>query len=143
MQVKFKKLHPDAVLPAYAKVGDNGLDLTAISVTADEYGNIVYGTGLALEIPEGHTGLIFPRSSVCKKNLLLSNSVGVTDQNFRGELLVKFRPTSGSEEGGNAYSVGDRIAQLVIVPLPSIEPVWAENLSTTVRGTGGFGSSGN
>ena len=79
MEVKIKRLHPDSVIPSYALPGDAGMDLTAVSREIDDYGNISYGTGLAFEIPEGYTGLIFPRSSICKKQLVLSNSVGVID----------------------------------------------------------------
>lgn len=93
MKVKIKKLHKDAVIPKYAKQGDAGLDLTAVSCEYDEYGNIVYHTGLAFEIPEGYVGLIFPRSSICKKDLSLTNAVGVLDSGFRGEVTAKFKPT--------------------------------------------------
>lgn len=92
MKVKIKKLHPDAVIPAYAKPGDAGMDLTAVSMKIDEYGNICYGTGLAFEIPEGYVGLIFPRSSNCKKGVILTNCVGVIDSGYRGEVSFKFRP---------------------------------------------------
>lgn len=80
MKVKIKKLHPDAVIPVYAKAGDAGLDLTAISESWNEDDSMVtYDTGLAVEIPEGHVGLLFPRSSVSKTRLNLANSVGVID----------------------------------------------------------------
>lgn len=92
MKVKIKKLHPDAVIPAYAKAGDAGMDLTAVSMKIDEYGNICYGTGLAFEIPEGYVGLVFPRSSNHKKGVILTNCVGVIDSGYRGEVSLKFRP---------------------------------------------------
>ncbi len=92
MKVKIKKLHPDAVIPAYAKTGDAGMDLTAVSMQIDEYGNICYGTGLAFEIPEGYVGLVFPRSSNCKKGVILTNCVGVIDSGYRGDISFKFRP---------------------------------------------------
>lgn len=79
MKVKIKKLHPDAVLPAYSTSGSAGMDLTAVSKTYDEHGNVHYGFGLAFEIPEGYVGLIFPRSSCAKFDLSLSNCVGVID----------------------------------------------------------------
>lgn len=94
MRVKIKKLSEDAVIPRYAKSGDAGLDLTAISREFDEYGNIVYHTGLAFEIPEGYVGLIFPRSSICKKDLSLANAVAVIDSSYRGEIIVKLKPTA-------------------------------------------------
>lgn len=92
MKVKIKKLHPNAVIPAYAKTGDAGMDLTAVSMKIDEYGNICYGTGLAFEIPEGYVGLVFPRSSNHKKGVILTNCVGVIDSGYRGEVSFKFRP---------------------------------------------------
>jgi dUTP pyrophosphatase len=80
MQVKVKKMHAEAVIPSYAKSGDAGLDLTAVSEEWNEDNSMVtYGTGLSIEIPEGYVGLLFPRSSVCKTSLNLSNSVGVID----------------------------------------------------------------
>lgn len=82
MKIQFKKLRPDAVSPAYSKPGDAGLDLTAVTlniVDAGEYGYIEYGTGIAVEIPEGYVGLIFPRSSISITGMILSNSVGVID----------------------------------------------------------------
>jgi dUTP pyrophosphatase len=79
MIIKIKKLHPDAVIPKYAHATDAGLDLVAISKKVDDNGNIEYDTGLAIEIPDGHVGLIFPRSSISKIDLSLSNAVGVID----------------------------------------------------------------
>ena len=140
MKVKVKKLHPDAVIPKYAKAGDAGLDLTAVSKEWDEAKEkIVFGTGLAVEIPEGYVGLIFPRSSICKTNIALSNSVGVIDSGYRGEIKFFFSP--GPRPKAN-YEVGDRVGQLVIMPYPTIELVESETLSDSERGDGGFGSSG-
>ena len=79
LKVKIKKLNENAVIPTYAKYGDAGMDLVATSKYYDDNGNIVYGTGLAFEIPKGYVGLLFPRSSNSKQQLLLSNSVGVID----------------------------------------------------------------
>lgn len=79
MKVKVKKMNEKAVIPTYAKDGDAGMDLTATSKSFDEYGNVVYGTGLAFEIPKGYVGLLFPRSSNAKTELFLTNSVGVLD----------------------------------------------------------------
>lgn len=159
IKVKIKKTHPDAVIPKYAKVGDAGLDLTATSMYYDEYGNICYGTGLAFEIPEGYVGLIFPRSSICKEQLLLSNAVGVIDSGYRGEVSFKFKPSmaldnrqcvKADEEKlwsiavrqNDIYKVGDRIGQMIIMPYPSVEFEEVEDLSETERGEGGYGSSG-
>lgn len=147
MKVKIKKLSEHAILPSYSKSGDAGLDLTATSVRHDTNGNVVYGTGLSLEIPIGFVGLLFPRSSNADKDLLLSNSVGVIDSGFRGEVKVKYKIVMrlGVEEDYvfNNYSIGDRIGQLIILPYPTIEFEETEELSDSERGTGGYGSTGN
>jgi dUTP pyrophosphatase len=140
MKLKIKKLHQDAVIPSYAKAGDAGLDITAISETWNKEETLVtYGTGLSIEIPEGHVGLLFPRSSVSKTTLNLANSVGVIDSGYRGEVMLKFRYL----EQGDIYDVNDRVAQLIVLPYPSIEIEEVSELSDTERGTGGFGSTGN
>lgn len=138
MKVKFKKLHPNAVTPKYAKFGDAGMDLTATS-RWHEASNVCYGTGIAMEIPQGYVGLVFPRSSVAKKELLLSNCVGVIDSGYRGEITAKFKTTNG---GSHLYEVGERICQIIILPYPEIEFDEVETLSETERGDGGYGSSG-
>ena len=153
MKVKFKRLNDKAVMPTKAHPTDAGFDLTATSRTVDEYGNIVYGTGLALEIPEGYVGLLFPRSSICKKDLALSNSTGICDCHYRGEIMFKFKPAPKMwTEHGEAiagvplkptdYAVGERIGQLVIMPIPEIEFEEADELTETDRGVGGYGSTG-
>ena len=141
MQVRVKKLHEDAVIPAYGKPGDAGLDLTATSIEKDSYGNVVYGTGLAIEIPEGYVGLIFPRSSNSKTDLYLTNHVGVVDSGYRGEIMFKFR-ANPSLINAVIYQVGDRVGQLIIIPYPQIELTEASELSDSERGDGGFGSTG-
>jgi dUTP pyrophosphatase len=140
MEVKFKKLHEKAVIPSYAKPGDAGLDLTATSQIEDNAYQVSYGTGLAVEIPEGYVGLIYPRSSIRNKEITLSNSVGVIDSGYRGEIQFTFNKRNGFYN--LKYDIGDRIGQLVIVPYPTIIPVESEELSNTERGEGGFGSSG-
>jgi dUTP pyrophosphatase len=144
MKVKIQKTHEGAIIPRYAKPGDAGLDLTAIERTTDEYGNVVYRTGLAFEIPEGYVGLIFPRSSVCKYDLALTNAVAVIDSGYRGEVVCKFKPTvlDSFERDPRIYEVGERFAQMIILPYPSIEFEETEELSDSARGTGGYGSSG-
>ena len=150
MEVKIKRLHPNSVIPKYAKNGDAGMDLTAVSAETDEYGNVVYHFGLAFEIPKGYVGLIFPRSSICKKNLSLTNSVGVIDSGFRGEVTAKFKqanpfPISVKVDrsilNNLGYKVGDRVAQMIILPYPQIEFKEVDELSETERGTGGYGST--
>jgi dUTP pyrophosphatase len=139
IELKIKKLQDEAVIPQYAKPGDAGLDLVAISEDWNKDNTMVtYGTGLAFEIPEGHVGLIFPRSSISKTTLNLSNSVGVIDSGYRGEIMFKFRYL----ENGDVYEVGDRIGQLVIIELPKVNIIEVQELSSTERGEGGFGSTG-
>lgn len=140
LKVKFKKLSEKTVIPKYAKPGDAGLDLVATSMV-EEYDIVTYGTGLAVEIPEGHVGLIYPRSSIFKYELELTNSVGVIDSGYRGEITFKFRKT-GTGITNNIYKVGDRIGQLIIMPYPKIEIIESQELSETERGTGGYGSTG-
>ena len=141
MQVKIKKLHVDAVIPAYSKPGDAGMDLTAVTATQDQYGNVVYGTGLAVEIPVGYVGLIFPRSSNSKTDLYLTNHVGVVDSGYRGEIMFKFRPVNGLLNA-KVFQVGERVGQLIILPYPTIMFEETDELSDSERGDGGFGSTG-
>lgn len=141
MEVRVKKLHTNAVIPSYATAGDAGLDLTAVSVDKDAYGNVVYGTGLAIEIPSGYVGLIFPRSSNSKTDLYLTNHVGVIDSGYRGEIMLKYRPVHGLLDS-KIYQVGERVGQLIIIPYPSINLVESTELSDTARGADGFGSTG-
>ena len=145
MKVNIKKLHPDAIIPTYAKAGDAGMDMYAIANgEADEYGNMVYHTGIAMEIPEGHVGLIYPRSSVSKTPHSLRNHVGVVDSGYRGEIIFKFGWVESyiSDQAVKVYSAGDRIGQIIIMPYPQIEFVEVDELSDSERGDGGFGSSG-
>jgi dUTP pyrophosphatase len=149
MKINIKKLKPEAIIPTYAINGDGAMDLTATSKTKDEKGNVVYGTGLAMEIPVGYVGLIFPRSSVSKLTLNLANSVGVIDAAYRGEIICKFKPTLAYIPSnvvipvtGGEYEVGERVAQIMIMPRPEIEFNEIEDLSPTERGSGGFGSTG-
>lgn len=141
MEVKVKKLDPNSVIPTYAKEGDAGLDLTSISMEVDEHGNYIYHTGLAFEIPEGYVGLIFPRSSIYKQDIFLTNSVGVIDSGYRGEVCVKFK-NIGNKDNHSRYTVGERVAQMIIIPYPKIEFKEVDELSETDRGQGGFGSTG-
>jgi dUTP pyrophosphatase len=140
MQVKIKKLNQYAVIPKYAKDGDAGLDLVATSKLSNTSFQVSYGTGLAMEIPKGFVGLVFPRSSIRNTELQLSNSVGVIDSGYRGELQATFNKTRGF--GSIDYSIGDKIAQIIIIPYPPIEFQEVEELNNTERGEGGFGSTG-
>lgn len=137
VKVKIKKLHPDAVIPQYAKAGDAGLDLTAVDIIADG-STLTYKTGLAVEIPRWHVGLLFPRSSVYKTGQSLTNCVGVIDSGYRGEIMMKFTLSPYAKE----YEIGDRVGQLIIMPYPKVEFEEVEDLTPTERGVGGYGSTG-
>lgn len=158
MQVKIKKLVPKGVIPKYAKDGDAGLDLVATSYNHDGE-NFVYGTGLAIEIPRGYVGLLFPRSSIANKPQFLTNSVGVIDSGYRGEVTMKFDSTYNfyiedniakyheeyenvkEDEPMDIYKVGDKIGQLIIIPYPEIEFIEVDELLDSERGIGGYGST--
>lgn len=145
MQVKIKLLYPNSVKPKYAKIGDAGMDLVATSIISNTTFDITYGLGIALEIPEGFVGLIFPRSSIRKTDLALTNCVGVIDSGYRGELQATFKKIYGKNDiriDETDYKIGDRVAQIIIIPHPSIEFIEVEELSNTERGEGGFGSTG-
>lgn len=152
MQVKIKKLFEDSILPTKAHATDAGYDLYAHSKSYDDDGNVVYGSGVAMEIPKNYVGLVFPRSSNAKTDLLLSNSVGVIDSGFRGEISFKFKPCAKFDKyhlawlkdayESTLYEEGDRIGQIIIMPYPEIEFVEVDELSDSERGAGGYGSSG-
>lgn len=136
LKIKIKKLATEAVLPQYAKPGDAGLDVYAVSrIETEKY--IEYGTGIAFELTEGYVMLVFPRSSISNTHLILANSVGVLDSGYRGELKLRFRKT-----GEAIYEIGDKVGQIMILPYPQIEFEETEELAESVRGVGGFGSSG-
>jgi dUTP pyrophosphatase len=137
--VKVKKLHENSVIPSYSKPGDAGMDLTITEIKENNFRQISYGFGIALEIPLGYVGLVFPRSSVKNQDLLLSNCVGVIDSGYRGEIQSTFKKTDPSEK---FYKVGERGAQIIILPYPQVFMVESDELSDTERGTGGFGSTG-
>lgn len=140
MKINIKKLTSLAVSPWKAHLTDAGFDLYATSKAYDEDGNVVYGCGLAFEIPEGYMGLVFPRSSNARTQLLLSNSVGVIDSGYRGEVTAKFKCLSTFHDA--EYKIGERFAQLIIMPIPAVEFEVVEELSDSERGVGGYGSSG-
>lgn len=141
--IKFKKLNEKAVIPSKAHVYDAGLDLTTIGITTvvNECGQLmlVYHTGIAAEIPNGYCGLLIPRSSVYKKSLWLTDNVGVIDSNYRGEIMAVFKATTDVIPA--VYKEGDKFAQLVIVPIATLEVQEAEELSESERGEQGFGST--
>jgi len=139
---KFKKLHEDAVTPTYSKKGDGCVDLHCVSHVLNEQTNqVTYSTGISLEIPSGYVGLVFPRSSIRRTVLELSNSVGVIDSGYRGEIMATFNVNTGTNQS-TIYENGERICQLMILPYPKIKFTEVTDLSETDRGEGGFGSTG-
>jgi dUTP pyrophosphatase len=145
MKVKFKKTNEFAVLPSYADNEAAGLDMTAVSKhrvydTDGTLKYISYDTGIAVEIPSGYVGYIYPRSSISNYKLDLCNAVGVIDQNFRGNITFRFRALSASSD--SEYKIGERIGQLIIAPVLRIEVVESNTLTETKRGLGAYGSSG-
>lgn len=142
MELPIAKLNGEAVLPSRAHEGDAGLDLYACEaahIGPGERWSI--GTGIAVEIPDGHAGLVLPRSGLAKRHgISLVNGPGLIDSGYRGEIRVLLLNTDPAE----VFRVepGDRIAQLVLTPVVLAEPVEAEALADSARGDGGFGSSG-
>ncbi len=161
MEIKIKKLDKNAVIPKYSKYGDAGMDLVATSVDYSNEYYIEYGTGLAIEIPEGYVGYVFPRSSNSKYDLQLCNSIGIIDSGYRGEIKLRYRRIINPQPGRNfvvsdnnippiqwikadfaCYEIGDKVGQIMILPYPKVEFKEVEELSQTERGEGGFGSTG-
>ena len=141
-ELPFRKLRPDAKLPAAQHQGDAGLDLcSAVDVVIEPGERVMIPTGVAVAIPDGHAGLVLPRSGLASKHgLTMANSPGLIDAGYRGEVICA--AVNLDREEAVKILVGDRIAQLVIVELPSVAPVWVAELPETTRGEGGFGSTG-
>jgi dUTP pyrophosphatase len=142
MQLPFRKLREEAELPAYAKPGDAALDLTStIDVEVGPGERAMIPTGLAAAIPEGFAGLVLPRSGLAaRRGLTLANAPGLIDSGYRGEITCAV--VNLDREAAVSLRRGDRIAQLLVVPVPLVEPRWAEELPESERGEGGFGSTG-
>lgn len=142
MEIKFNKLEDGAVLPTRAHDGDAGLDLYALEkfrLGPEE--RIPVRTGISVEIPEGHAGLVLPRSGLARHDgISLVNSPGLIDSGYRGEILVLMLNNDPADTF--LAEAGDRIAQLVIVPVVIADPVEAGSLAESDRAEGGFGSSG-
>lgn len=143
IELKVKKLHPDAIIPTYATGGSACFDLYAAEhsyVDDISHPNVKVGTGLAFEIPTGYQMLIFPRSGIAfKNNVTLTNAVGVVDADFVGEVCILL---SAHSEGLLSIKKGDRIAQAQLMPVHRVTFEEVTELSETERGTGGFGSTG-
>lgn len=142
--VNIKKLNPKATIPTYGTEYAAGADLYACldeSVTIEPGDTAFIKTGLALEIPMGYAGLIYARSGLsCKQGLAPANKVGVIDADYRGELMVALHNHS---KEAKTVAHGDRIAQMVIAPFLTANFTEVSELNETVRGVGGFGSTGN
>ncbi len=143
MNVRIKKLDERAVIPTYGSSFSAGADLYAVldaDLTIEPSQTILVHTGLSVEIPEGYAGLIYARSGLAsKKGLAPANKVGVVDADYRGEVMVALHNHGTAAQ---TISHGERIAQLVIAPFLKAEFIESEELSDTVRGAGGFGSTG-
>ena len=141
-ELPFRQLDPGVPLPARAHPGDAGLDLrSAVDVEVGPGERAMIPTGLAVAIPDGHAGLVLPRSGLASKHgLTMANAPGLIDAGYRGELVCAV--VNLDREQAVKVSRGDRIAQLVIVAVPAFEPMWAEELPASSRGEGGFGSTG-
>ena len=141
MKVAIQKLDERAVIPTYGSEFSAGADLYAVEEAVIEPGQtVLVHTGLAMEIPEGYGGFIYARSGLaCKKGMAPANKVGVIDSDYRGEIRVVLLNHSNQQQ---TIEPGERIAQIVITPV--LTPVYeeVEELSDTVRGVGGFGSTG-
>jgi dUTP pyrophosphatase len=137
LNVNFKKLHENAVIPTYAKPHDAGMDLTITDIKYEDVLKIQYGFGFALEIPKGYVGLLLARSSVQDNDLILSNCVGVIDSGYRGEVKATFYKQTHKK-----YNIGERGAQLIILPYPKINFIEKDELDTSERGENGFGHTG-
>lgn len=142
MNLKYKKLSENAVTPSYMKDGDAGLDLVATKIVKNGLFSVWYNTDIAIEIPKGHFGMLPPRSSITNDGTLtMANSVGIIDAGFRGGIQVRFNRTFKGFFTRKQYNIGDRIAQLIIVPFKTVKPEPAIFLSKSERGTGGYGST--
>lgn len=140
LKVKFKKLHEDVKLPVKGSPHAACFDVYAHSITFRDNGKVTVGLGFSTEIPEGWKGVIVPRSNLTKHYWVINNSMGVIDSDYRGEWMVIF--TKVDLNFGFPYTVGDRVAQIYFEPVHQVEFEEVDNLSSSERGEGGFGSTG-
>jgi dUTP pyrophosphatase len=142
VELPFKRLDPAAELPAQAHEGDAGLDLcSTIDVEVLPGERAMVPTGISVAIPDGHTGLVLPRSGLAsRQGLTLANAPGLIDSGYRGEVTCAV--VNLDRDQAVKIRRGDRIAQLVVVALPQILPSWVDDLPPSSRGEGGFGSTG-
>lgn len=157
MELKFKKLDyktkdkdgneievkSEGAIPTKATNGSAGFDLYSTRITQERDNSnkpvFVYHTDLAVEIPEGYVGLLFHKSSVSKRSIMMCNCVGVIDSDYRGEIMAKMKVTTDAVP--TIYAIGEPFAQLIIVPYLIAEPVLVEELSDSERGDKGFGEA--
>ena len=157
MELKFKKLDykttdkdgneievkSEGVLPTKATDGSAGFDLYSTRITQERDNSnkpvFVYHTDIAVEIPKGYVGLLFHKSSVAKRSIMLTNAVGVIDSDYRNEIMAKMKVTTDAVP--TIYAIGEPFAQLVIIPYLVAEPILVDELSETERGTKGFGEA--
>ncbi len=142
MEVPFRRVRPEGELPVAQHEGDAGLDLRSASDAIVEAGErAMVPTGVAVAIPDGYAGLVLPRSGLAARHgLTLANAPGLIDAGYRGEVMCSVVNLDRTEPV--MISRGERIAQLVIVKIPAVDPVWADELPGSARGEGGFGSTG-
>ena len=142
MHLPFRRVDPTVPLPAYARAGDAALDLASyVDVELGAGERAMIPTGLAVAIPEGYAGLVLPRSGLAsREGLTLANSPGLIDSGYRGEVTCAV--VNLDRDRSVKISRGQRIAQLLIVPVAAVDPVWVEELPPSERGEGGFGSTG-
>jgi dUTP pyrophosphatase len=143
MDLRVHLRHPDAVLPQRNSSGDAGLDLVGVERTKFTDSEIWFDTHIGIVIPEGHVGLVYPRSSICNYGLALANSVGVIDSGYRGNVQIRFRRVAGPLYL-KYYNNGERMAQLIVHRLPHVDVFQVDDLDEyeSDRGHKGFGSSG-
>ena len=141
-ELPFIRVDPEAVLPERAHPGDAGLDLrSAVDIEVGPGERAMVPTGIAVAIPDGYAGLVLPRSGLASAHgLTMANAPGLIDAGYRGEVICAVVNLDRNEPVKIAR--GDRIAQLVLVAVPNIDPVWVDQLPSSTRGEGGFGSTG-
>lgn len=142
VKIKIKKLVENAVIPTYAHHGDACMDITAVSIRIVEeagYGFVEYGTGLSFGIPDGYVLEVMPRSSISNTGLILVNSPCQIDSGYKGEVMLRFKWVKDSK----MYNIGDRIAQLRVIPYPIIEFEEVDDIGDSDRGANGLGSTGS
>ena len=141
-ELPFIRVDPEAVLPEQAHPGDAGLDLrSAVDVEVGPGERAMVPTGIAVAIPDGYAGLVLPRSGLASAHgLTMANAPGLIDAGYRGEVICAVVNLDRNEPVKIAR--GDRIAQLVVVAVPDLDPIWVDELPSSKRGEGGFGSTG-